>query len=268
MAAVVDQTNPSADRRSLHQHLTGQLTLADAGLVGVEFTSGLWIAPVHCGVWIPPGTPHNGVLGSDAKTINLHIAPRAAAELPATPVRFLLNPMTTAMIRHLAVRHPQKPQAEAIARVILGELHAARHLPVNTAPFPNDARLQHIALACTDPAPPHRFMNADWEKREAMSERTLTRLVKKETGLSLARLDFVHPTFGRGERVIEWEKRRRNRVGRRLRKPFGLHPDVPATIRHNAGAIPQRVAILIFDIQESWLMPLPDFPISNIYYSL
>lgn len=41
MAAVVDQTNPSADRRSLHQHLTGQLTLADAGLVGVEFTSGL-----------------------------------------------------------------------------------------------------------------------------------------------------------------------------------------------------------------------------------
>ena len=95
MAAVVDQTNPSADRRSLHQHLTGQLTLADAGLVGVEFTSGLWIAPVHCGVWIPPGTPHNGVLGSDAKTINLHIAPRAAAELPATPVRFLLNPMTT-----------------------------------------------------------------------------------------------------------------------------------------------------------------------------
>lgn len=154
MAAVVDQTNPSADRRSLHQHLTGQLTLADAGLVGVEFTSGLWIAPVHCGVWIPPGTPHNGVLGSDAKTINLHIAPRAAAELPATPVRFLLNPMTTAMIRHLAVRHPQKPQAEAIARVILGELHAARHLPVNTAPFPNDARLQHIALACTDPAPP------------------------------------------------------------------------------------------------------------------
>ena len=111
-------------------------------------------------------------------------------------------------------------------------------------------------------------MNADWAKREAMSERTLTRLVKKETGLSLARLDFVHPTFGRGERVIEWEKRRRNRVGRRLRKPFGLHPDVPATIRHNAGAIPQRVAILIFDIQESWLMPLPDFPISNIYYSL
>lgn len=250
MAAVVDQTNPSADRRSLHQHLTGQLTLADAGLVGVEFTSGLLIAPVHCGVWIPPGTPHNGVLGNDAKTINLHIAPRAAAALPATPVRFLLNPMTTAMIRHLAVRHPQKPQAEAITRVILGELHEARHLPVNTAPFPNDPRLQHIALACTDHAS-LRFTNADWAKREAMSERTHAYTAReKGNGTLTCGLDFVHPTFGRGERVIEWEKRGRNRMGRRLRKSFGLHPDVPTAIRHDAGAIPQRAAVLILTFGE------------------
>ena len=185
MAAVVDQTNPAADRRTLHRHLTGQLTLADAGLVGVEFTTGLWIAPVHCGVWIPPDTPHNGVLGTDAKSVSLHIAPRAAAQLPAEPVRFLLNPMTTAMVRHLAVRRPPKARSEAIARVILDELLEARHLPVNTAPFPNDERLQHIALTCTDRATV-AFTNADWAAKEAMSERTLTRLVKKETGLSLA----------------------------------------------------------------------------------
>ncbi len=185
MAALVDRTNPGADRRCLHQHLTGQLTLCEAGLAGIEFEDGFWIAPVRCGVWIPPGTPHNGVLGESGKTMSLHIAPRAAKALPERPVRLLLNNMTIAMIDHLALRRPSAEQSENIARVLLGELSIARQLPVNTAPFPNDVRLQHIALACLE-RESTTLSNADWAAREAMSERTLTRLVKKETGRSLA----------------------------------------------------------------------------------
>ena len=232
-AAVVDKTNRAADRHTLHRHLTGQMTLADAGLVGVEFTTGLWIAPVHCGVWIPPGTPHNGVLGTTAKSVYLHVSPRAAAQLPDEPVRFLLNPMTNAMVRHLAVRRPPKVRAEAIARVILDELLEARHLPINTAPFPNDERLQHIALACTA-RETVRYTNFDWAQKEAMSERTLTRLVKKETGLTLAdwilsiRLLGAVNDLINGETVEEtaWNTGYENPSAfiRRFRRQFGMTP--------------------------------------------
>lgn len=50
--------------------------------------------------------------------------------------------------------------------------------------FFNDM-MQHIALACTA-RETVRYTNFDWAQKEAMSERTLTRLVKRETGLSLA----------------------------------------------------------------------------------
>lgn len=146
---------------------------------------------------------------------------------------FSLNPMTTAMVRHLAVRRPPKVRAEAIARVILDELLETRHLPINTAPFPNDERLQHIALACTA-RETVRYTNFDWATKEAMSERTLTRLVKKETGLTLADWILSIRLWGavndliNGETVEEtaWNTGYENPSAfiRRFRRQFGMTP--------------------------------------------
>lgn len=182
-ATIVDGTNPAADRRELHSHVTGQLSLTVKGLAGIELADKLWIAPVSSGVWIPPKVPHNGVLSRTSSTIYFHLSPEVCDRLPKAPTRFLINTMTSAIIHHLAEHDVPAEHAENLGKVVVTELSIAQQLPLNSAPFPQDERLQKIAQSCIEKE--NLFLaNAQWAESIAVSERTLTRLTKNETGLS------------------------------------------------------------------------------------
>jgi AraC-like DNA-binding protein len=172
----------------LHTHRKAQLVVALQGGVMCRTQDGLWMAPLGGGVWAPGGTPHSNRVTTNGRVCMLFVEP----DVPGLPDRcctLSLSPMLIEMIRHLA-RQPTPDYAsgghlDRIAQVILEELRrteiAALHLPIPASPA-----LRRIAEALID-NPGDRSTVGEWARRVAMSERTLTRLVVRETAMNFSR---------------------------------------------------------------------------------
>lgn len=189
-AIVVDRPNTQLRKEAFHRHETGQLTLAVRGLVSVAFPEGSRSVPVHCAVWTPPLYPHSGHLGIHSESIYLMVNPQACQKyaLPLHPVSMVINAMTYEMLRYLAVSTDAcEPGSEndAVARVILGQVAKAQVITSTFTPIPTHRVLQKLAQAIGDTR--ERRTNEQWASWCAMSERSLSRLVRHETGISFKR---------------------------------------------------------------------------------
>jgi len=171
----------------VHQHRKGQLVFALKGGVVCEVPNALWMVPPNCAVWVPGGMPHSNRATANARLCFLFVEP-GAAKMPRDCCTLVISPLLRELIQHLA----NQPQAYArnsatgrMACVLLDELVQMPveqlHLPISDEP-----RIKAIAQALAD-NPADRSTLAQWGRRFAMSERTLTRLVLKETGLSFGR---------------------------------------------------------------------------------
>lgn len=179
-----------SDTQGRHWHRTGQISLTLKGYAAVELAKNIQSIPVHCASWIPAGFAHCGRISQDAETVFIMVQMEhaKAANLPLHPQRMLLNPMTIEMIRHLAEVKPSQigvKYYEAISSVILTELAMARVLPDTFAPLPDHEPLR--LLAQEDEMRSMNVLNAQWAEKLHMSERTLSRLVLRETGMTLRR---------------------------------------------------------------------------------
>jgi AraC-like DNA-binding protein len=184
--AVALRVNVQENERELpmHRHGKGQLVVALHGGVTCEVPGGLWMVPPHCGVWIPGGMLHSNRVTANGRLCFLFVEPGAAV-LPGECCTLSITPLLRELIQRLA----QLPQAYDVdgptgrlVTVLLEELAQMRteqlHLPISS-----DPRLRRIIDALTlDPA--DRSTAAEWGARVAMSERTLTRLVLGETGMT------------------------------------------------------------------------------------
>lgn len=172
---------------SMHQHRKGQMVMALKGCVVCEVPSGFWMVPPHGGVWIPGGVPHRMDAHADTDVCLLLIEP-AATTLPGECCSLTISPMVREMILHLAARGESEVGDERWSRlvaVLLDELSGSRtqHLYVPVSAHPAVRRLADRLLA--DPA--DRRTASGWAHELAMSERTLTRLIARETGMSFGR---------------------------------------------------------------------------------
>ncbi|MBS7813107.1 AraC family transcriptional regulator [Roseococcus pinisoli] len=171
----------------MHRHRKGQLVLALHGAVTCQVSGSLWMVPPHCGVWIPGGVPHSNRATANALLSYLFIEPEAAA-LPEECCTLSISPMLREMIRHVAAAPQDGAPDDHMARllrVLLDELarmpREQLHLPVSDHP-----KIRRIAGALTA-RPDDRSTLAQWAERLALSERSLSRLMVVETGLTFGR---------------------------------------------------------------------------------
>ncbi|QQP98174.1 AraC family transcriptional regulator [Lysobacter enzymogenes] len=171
----------------VHQHRKGQLILALHGAVTCEVANALWIVPPQCGVWIPGGMPHSNRATANARLCYLFVEPGVVA-LPQHCVTLSISPMLREMILHLAdapLDYPREGHTARLARVVLDEL---ARMPAERVYLPVSDHPKIRALADALSAnPADRGTIADWARRLALGERTLTRLIARETGLSFGR---------------------------------------------------------------------------------
>jgi len=187
VAAVRIRTQTLAEELPTHQHPQGQLAMVLRGTVTCEVPGALWVAPLHGGFWIPGGMPHSIRVSADGNVCFLFVE-CAAAVMPRTCCSLSISPLLRELILHLAALPDgaqREPQAQRLHAVLLDQLvrmpTEAMHLPVSDEP-----RLRRMIDALVhDPA--DRTTAAQWAWRLAMSERTLTRLVQLETGMSFGR---------------------------------------------------------------------------------
>lgn len=168
-----------------HRHRKGQLVMALRGAVTCRVPSGMWMVPPHCGVWVPGGMPHSNVATANARLFFLFIEP-GAADLPDRCCTLSLSPLVRELIIEMA---DQSALAMADAELFITLLLSALpRMPVEDLrlPLTDEPRLGRIASALVDD-PSDRSTMAEWAARVALSENSLGRLVRQETGLTFGR---------------------------------------------------------------------------------
>ncbi|MFU0841090.1 MAG: hypothetical protein ACFWTZ_00460 [Burkholderia sp.] len=172
--------------KPFHSHPNGQFAVAIKGLVCLETETNRYVVPKRCAVWTPPGVRHYGLLGRDAQAFYFLISPEQCKGFPSEPVRLMLNAMTFEMLLYLSHHDSEmKPgsHCERIALVAIEQLAMARRLPAGFAPIPDDPLLRALAVDMCNPDN-YALDNKAWAERLSMSERTLSRRILQETGLS------------------------------------------------------------------------------------
>ncbi|MBN9474303.1 MAG: AraC family transcriptional regulator [Bordetella sp. SCN 67-23] len=190
VAPVVAVHLTAQQRRSeqpVHRHRKGQLILALRGSVTCHVPTGLWMVPPQCAVWIPPGMAHSNRVSQHGQVCLLFVEPDTAP-LPEVCCTLSISPLLRELILYLAAEStdysPDGPTHRLVGVLLeqLGRMPTEHlHLPV-----PAHSRLRRIADAlASDPA--NRSTVAEWAQEVAMSERSLARLIKAETGMSFGR---------------------------------------------------------------------------------
>jgi AraC-like DNA-binding protein len=172
----------------MHRHAKGQILLVQHGALSCQVEGGLWIVPPRSALWIPGGALHAIKAAGALEGYSAFVAPGVDARLP----RGCCTVSVTPLLRELLFRAASLPlfyeEGGANSRlmaVLLDEIAAAKiedlHLPM-----PADARLRAL-VDLMMAAPSERGTLEGWAKRAGLSERTLERLISRETGMSFGR---------------------------------------------------------------------------------
>lgn len=167
----------------------GELAFVRAGYMVVCAEPGNYLAPPHRAVWIPPGLSHEWYLPEDSIDCSLYVRPDVLREYP----RFLsyhaleISPLVRELIVFLSVQdwpYPEGVVSRAVA-VLFDQLVLAPETDMPLA-MPHDRRL--IGLCTALLKEPHICRTVpQWCDLLGMSERTLARLFKEQTGETFGR---------------------------------------------------------------------------------
>ncbi len=171
-----------------HRHRKAQLIYSVRGILNCEIEDGVWIVPPQCAIWIPGDLPHAARGAGDTECYCLFVEPDAAPGLPETCCTISVSPL----LRELLLKVAGFPEVyalggreERLIAALLDELVAA---PVEDLhlPMPRDPRLRRLAeMMLADPT--DKTSKAEWATRIGMSERSMSRLLLHEIGMSFGR---------------------------------------------------------------------------------
>ncbi|WP_455912533.1 AraC family transcriptional regulator [Pseudomonas putida] len=171
-----------------HSHRKGQLMYTLRGVIHCQIEAGIWIVPPQCALWIPGGLPHAARGSGEAEVYCLLIDPDVSGALPAQCCTLAVSGLLHELIGK-AVSFPQLYDEDgAQGRLINTLLDELAQAPVEALhlPMPQDLRLRRLAESLlADPG--DKATLGQWAVRIGMSERSMTRLLLEELGLSFGR---------------------------------------------------------------------------------
>lgn len=169
-----------------HRHRRGQLLYAHSGLVRVETDQGAWVMPPQCTLWIAPGIEHSVAINDRVYLINLYVEPELATVMPAYCDVFEATELLISLLRAsipLSAQPQWSDRDHLLHQLLLAEIQRLRVLPFSL-PLPNHALLRTLCEAYTR-EPKAGVRLDDWCQQAGLSRRSLTRLFRQQTGLSL-----------------------------------------------------------------------------------
>lgn len=172
-----------------HRHQKAQLLYVISGVLTMRAAGGVWTVPPNCALWIPGGTAHSGRVCGHVTIGNLYVDAKLTDGLQDECGILFVQPFLRELIFRLEPR-PDGPdiapeRLNRLVGVLLDELRAAPLEPIHL-PIPADRRLQRLTEAMIA-EPGLRFTIDEWGARVGASNRTLSRLFQRETGMSFVR---------------------------------------------------------------------------------
>lgn len=169
-----------------HSHIDGMFLLVQEGLVllhgGREFAS---LPPGRIG-WIPPGSQHEARWFGRPRGTALFVRAHACGNLPDSAHAWHGTPLTEALVMRLAQSSPEalnESHARSLFDVLVAELQLSTATGLSL-PMPQDPRLLRLATTLLEAPDDVRGIEA-WAQVLNMSERTLMRRFRAETGVTL-----------------------------------------------------------------------------------
>ncbi len=169
-----------------HRHRKGQLILALQGGVTCRVMDALWSVPKNYALWIPGGIAHSNHVTRNARLCFLFIEPNATP-MPDYCCTLALPALVRELILYLSTTIGQ-PNDDARQRLIQVLFDQLPQTPNNQyyLPYPGDKRLQRMIDAMKN-TPDNMQSQHYWAGTLGMSERNLSRLIVRETGMSFRR---------------------------------------------------------------------------------
>lgn len=193
-----------------HTHPWVQLSYAIAGVLEVQTAGARFVAPPQRAVWVPAGVEHRVFSSPRTEMRSLYIDSGAVPWGPHECRVLAVSPLLRELIRRfsaLPAEYDEQGAPGRLAAVLLDELQAAPAVAL-MLPLPQDARLREVCQGLQD-ASLRQLGLSEWGERLGVSEKTLSRLFLRETGLSFRvwrqrqrLLDALTP-LEQGERVTD-----------------------------------------------------------------
>lgn len=171
-----------------HHHRKAQLFYSVRGILNCEIEDGVWIVPPQCAVWISGGLAHSAHGSGETECYCLFVEPNAAPNLPKTCCTIAVSPLLRELLLTVVgfpELYPRGGREDRLVATLLDELAAA---PVEDLhlPMPRDPRLRQLAeMLLADPG--DKTTKGDWATHIGMSERSMSRLLLQEIGMSFGR---------------------------------------------------------------------------------
>jgi AraC-like DNA-binding protein len=166
-----------------HDHAEHQLVYPSRGVLHVRTDRGSWVVPPRRAVWLPAGVPHSHRAHGRTRMLTLAFAapvnPLGVIEPTVLGVSALLHEVIVALTGDAELSDDDRADLYRIALRRLTPTPALRHF----LPTPADPRLRDVAaVLADDPADPRTLHELG--RAVGASERTLSRLFRRDTGLT------------------------------------------------------------------------------------
>ncbi|HJC60578.1 MAG TPA: helix-turn-helix transcriptional regulator [Candidatus Dietzia intestinigallinarum] len=217
-----------------HSHPTHELLWSRRGASSATIGSRTWTITPSVGLWIPAGMMHSARAAAGTWYRTAHVDVRTAAPLPAEPVAVEVTPLLTLVLERLVDTALPAGSRDLTERMVFDLLEPSPHALLVQKP---DSTLLRPIVTALEEHPGDNRTLADWATRLGVSERTVTRAFRSETGLSFGawqaalRAQHAAVLLGGGMTVEEVALR----VGYRSASAFG------ASFRRTTGLTPGQL---------------------------
>ncbi|MFV0282323.1 MAG: AraC family transcriptional regulator [Castellaniella sp.] len=193
-----------------HKHAWAQLSYATQGHLQVWTPDARFVALAHRAVWIPPGLPHQVRQSPHTVIRSLYLdAATMGLDWPACRV-LAVSPLLHELIRHfstLPTEYDLDGPDGRLAQVLADQLATCPDAGL-ILPWPTDPRLQSVCRQLQSHPDSDLDLGA-FSRRLGLSDKTLTRLFQRQTGLGFrlwrqrARLVHALPLLENGDRITD-----------------------------------------------------------------
>jgi AraC-like DNA-binding protein len=171
------------ERIDWHDHAEHQLVYPSSGVLHVRTDRGAWVVPPRRAVWLPAGVPHSHRAHGRTQMLTLafpaDVNPLNSIEPTVLAVGQLLREVIIALAEDHTLGADDRADLHRIALRRLAPTPALQH----HLPAPADARLRDVAaILAKDPADGRTL--AELGRAAGASERTLSRLFRRDTGMT------------------------------------------------------------------------------------
>ncbi|MFT4119912.1 AraC family transcriptional regulator [Bradyrhizobium sp.] len=184
--AALASEYPSGGVGRRHSHRRAQFMHSLTGVLTVITDDGTWSVSPRNALWIPPSVAHQVRCWGHIQLRTLYIEQDVVADMPTSCQLIEVSPLLRELVNEATTFSQDEElrgREEQITSLILGELVHVATAESARAPMPADRRLVRICGAIMrDPSNSEDIDH--WARYGNIGRRTLTRLFRKETGMS------------------------------------------------------------------------------------